>query len=138
MSGIFGQGTLITSDLSFLLQLFILVVIVAGVKFAREKSFIKHHKTMLIAVVLHSTGILLVMLPSLAAYISAPEIKLTSLTITTLAHALFGILAEISGIAFVLNKMPRNLKLWMRLTLSIWLIALVLGIILYLQMAGIV
>ncbi len=137
MSEIFGKSTLLTSDLSLMLQLVILAVLIAGVKFAREKRFMKHHKIMVTAVVLHSIGILFVMLPSLVAYISPPQIKLTSITITTIAHALFGALAEISGIAFALNKMPGNLKQRMRLMASIWLIAIVFGIALYLQMAGI-
>jgi hypothetical protein len=142
MSGIFGTEATLTSDLSLLLQLFILIILIFGVKFGKEKTergLKRHGNLMTVAVVLNALGILFVMTPSFVTYFSTPLPELSTLgVVSTLLHDFFGSLAEVFGIAFVLNKKPKNIRLWMRLTTLFWIIALILGFMLYFQVAGII
>jgi len=142
MSGIFGTKAPLPSDLNLLLQLGILVILLVGVKFGKEKtakSLKMHGRIMTIAVVLNAVGILFVMIPSFIAYFSAPlkELSLVGVLSTSI-HASFGGLAEALGIAFVLEKKPKKVRMWMRLTTLFWIITFVLGVSLYLQIAGVI
>jgi uncharacterized membrane protein YozB (DUF420 family) len=49
----------------------------------------------------------------------------------TLVHHFFGVIAEILGIIFVFKKFGK-VRFWMRFTMAVWLIAVVLGISFYL------
>ncbi len=142
MSGIFGTKASLASDLNLLLQLVILVILIVGFKFGKEKtakSLKRHGNMMTIVVVLNAIGILFVMGPSFVGYFSTPLLELSTIGIlSTSLHALVGSLAEVFGIAFVFNKKPKKIRLWMRLTMLFWIIALILGISLYLQVAGII
>ena len=142
MSGIFGTKASLASDLNLLLQLVILVILIFGVKFGKEKtakSLKRHGNMMTIVVVLNAIGILFVMGPSFVGYFSTSILELSTIGIlSTSLHAFFGSLAEVFGIAFVFNKKPKKTRLWMRLTMLFWIIALILGISLYLQVAGII
>jgi len=142
MSGIFGTKASLASDLNLLLQLVILVILIVGFKFGKEKtakSIKRHGNMMTIVVVLNAIGILFVMGPSFFGYFSTPLLELSTIGIlSTSLHALVGSLAIVFGIAFVFNKKPKKIRLWMRLTMLFWIIALILGISLYLQVAGII
>lgn len=142
MSGIFGTEASLASDLNLLLQLVILVILIVGFKFGKEKtgkSLRRHGNMMIIVVVLTAVGFILVMAPSFFNYFSTPLPELSTFgIISTSLHAFFGSLSELFGIAFVFNKKPKKIRLWMRLTMLFWIVALVLGFSLYLQVAGII
>jgi len=136
MPGLLGTRAELPSDLNLLLQIIIIVLLFVGVKFAKEKtqSGLKTHgRIMTIVVVSNAVAILLVMGPSFVKNFGA---VLTEASIIgfplTLAHALFGSVAEILGIIFVFKKFG-NVRRWMRLTTTVWLIASALGIIFYVQ-----
>jgi len=142
MSGLFGTKAGIPSDLDLLLQIAVIVIVFVGVKYGKEKtggSIKTHRRVMAIAVVLNAVGFLLVMGPSIVGYFSTPlsQLSLVGIVSTSL-HAVFGGVAEILGIAFVFNKKPKNVRLWMRLSRWLWVTAFVLGVLLYLQVAGII
>ncbi len=142
MSGLFGTKAGITSDLNLLLQIVVIIILFVGVKYGKDKtqdSLKRHGRIMAIAVVLNAVGFLSVMGPSIFGYFSVPLGELSVFGIvSTSFHAVFGGMAEILGIAFVFNKKPKNIRLWMRLTSGFWVIAFVLGVSLYLQVAGII
>lgn len=142
MSRLLGTEASIASDLNLLLQTIVLIILFVGVKFGKEKtqSGLKTHgRIMTIAVVLNAIGFVSVMGPSFVNYFSTPIQKLSTIGIlSTSLHALFGGVAEILGIAFVFNKKLKNIRLSMRLTILFWIIAALLGIALYLQIAGII
>lgn len=142
MSGLFGTKAGIPSDLNLLLQIVIIIIVFVGVKYGKEKtqgSLKTHRKVMAIAVVLNAVGFLLVMGPSFVGYFSTPLGQLSTVGIvSTSFHAVIGGIAEILGIAFVFNKKPKNVRLWMRLSRWLWVIAFVLGVSLYVQVAGII
>lgn len=136
MPGILGTRASLASDLNLLLQLIILVILIVGVKFGKEKtakSLRTHEKVMTVMVVLNAIGILLVMLPSFVTNLSAVlnEPSTIGFPLTSI-HAFFGILAEGMGVAFVFKKFG-NVRMWMRLTAAFWLIAIISGIYFYLR-----
>jgi uncharacterized membrane protein YozB (DUF420 family) len=142
MSGFFGTEAGIPSDLNLLLQIIVIITILVGVKYGKEKtqnSLKKHRRITAVAVMLNAVGLLLVMGPSIVGYFSTPLGELSPFGIvTTSFHAVLGGIAEVLGIAFVLNMKPKNVRLWMRLTRLLWVIAFVLGVSLYLQVAGLI
>lgn len=142
MSGIFGTKAPLSSDVSLLLQMIILILLIWGVKLGKEKtekSLRRHGMVMTLVVTLNAIGIVFVMAPSFVGYFAIPLTKLSTFgVVSTVLHAFFGGLAEVFGIAFVLNKKPRDIRLWMRFTTLFWIIALVLGFSLYLQVAGVI
>jgi len=134
MSGPLGTRASIYSDLNLVLQIIILVILIIGVKFAKEKTqsgLQKHGKIMTIAVILNAVSLLIVMGPTFFlnfyAFLAEPHFRGYPLT---LVHALFGSIAEILGAVFIFKKFG-NVRLWMRLTMVVWLIALVFGILFY-------
>jgi len=142
MSGIFGTEAPLSSDISLLLQIIILILLLWGVKLGKEKtekSLRRHGMVMALVVTLNAMGMVFVMVPSFVGYFSNPLPKLSTFgVVSTALHAFFGGLAEVFGIAFVLNKKPKDLRFWMRITTLFWMFALVLGFSLYLQVAGVV
>jgi len=142
MPGLLGTNAPVVSDLNLFLQIITIVVLFAGVKFGKEKteqSLKKHKNVMTSVVVLNAVGFIFVMGPSFVNYFSTSLVKLSTFGIvSTSLHVFFGSLAEILGIAFIFNKKPKNIRLWMRLTRWVWIIAFVLGVSLYLQIAGVI
>lgn len=141
MPGIFGTEASLSSDLNLLLQLVILIIFLAGVKFGKEKtgtSLKSHGDLMTLAVGLNAVGIVFVMAPSFIGYFSSPLSELPTMGIlSTSLHGFLGAVAEVLGIAFALNKKPKNIRTWMRLTALLLIVTFILGILLYLQVAGI-
>ncbi len=134
MSGLLGTRASLAADLNLLLQLIVLVILLVGVKLGKEKtqkSLKTHGNVMTVMVVLTAIGIFTVMLPSFVANFSAVlEEPFTIGFPLTSIHTLFGILAEGLGIVLVFKKFG-NVKLWMRLTAALWLIAIISGIAFY-------
>lgn len=134
MSELLGTKASIESDLTLLLQIIILIILLVGVKFAKEKTqsgLRKHGRIMTGATILNAVAILLVMGPSFTRNFSAvlAETSVIGFPLTVL-HALCGSLAEVLGIVFVVRKFG-NVRFWMRFTMVVWLIALVLGMVFY-------
>jgi hypothetical protein len=100
---------------------------------------------MLSAVVLHIISILTVMVPSLAAFVGVPELInfADPLIVVTFIHVAAGLLAALLGIYLVgswhlqksLQTCFKN-KPVMDVTIALWLLAIFLGITLYLVIVG--
>lgn len=134
MSGLFGTGAGLNSDLNLLLQIIILVVLLVGFKFGRTKteaSLRTHRRVMRVVVALNTGAILLVMGPSLVLRFGAVLSETSALGFPlTLVHHTIGLVAEILGVILAFRKFG-NVRMWMRVTLVVWLIALAYGIVLY-------
>lgn len=134
MSGLFGTGAGLNSDLNLLLQIIILVVLLVGFKFGRtktESSLRTHRRIMRVVVALNTGAILLVMGPSLVLRFGAVLSETSALGFPlTLVHHTIGLVAEILGVILAFRKFG-NVRMWMRVTLVVWLIALAYGIVLY-------
>jgi uncharacterized membrane protein YozB (DUF420 family) len=128
------------ATISLILQIVVLVLLFAGVGLKERKKFRQHGIVMLTAVVLHTITILVVMIPSFILGFSSPgSIDLANtLVVTTLVHAFVGIAALLLGVWLVASwRLRADMKTCfakkgiMRLTITIWLIALFLGIFMY-------
>ncbi len=138
MSAIFGTGAPVFSDLNLLLQIIVLIALIFGATLCVKKRFIEHSRVMTAVVILNAAGLIFVMAPSLFRYLISP-LEIFSLTFfSTSLHVLAGVSAIATGIAFILNKKPQNLRLWMRLSFMLWVTSFFLGFLIYLQIAGLV
>src|SRR3990170_484844 len=134
MSVLLGTRATIGGDLNLLIQIIILILLLIGYKFGKSKtasSLKTHGRMMTIVVLLNAASILLVMGPSFFSAFSnvLAEPANIGFPLTSLHHSL-GLIAEILGVILVFKKFG-NVRMWMRLTMSFWLVSLALGIILY-------
>lgn len=130
----------IAATISLIFQIVVLVLLFAGVGLKGRKKFRQHGITMLTAVVLHIITILVVMIPSfISGFISPGSIDLANaLVVTSLVHAFVGIAALLLGVWLVASwRLKADMKTCfakksiMRVTITIWLITLFLGIFIY-------
>ena len=128
------------ATLSLIVQFVVLALLFGGLWLKKTKKFRQHGITMLTAVVLHTITILVVMVPSFISGFSSPaSIDLANaLVVTSLVHAFAGIAALLLGVWLVASwRLKADMKTCfakksiMRVTITIWLIALFLGIFMY-------
>ena len=132
----------LVATVSLVIQMAVLVLLFVSIWLKGMKKFRQHGIAMLTAVVLHTVMILAWMIPSLSSLLGSPGgINLADIIVVTiLVHAFMGIAADLLGIWLVASwRLQVDIKTCfakkriMRVTLTLWLIALVLGIILYLK-----
>jgi hypothetical protein len=136
--GLFNPNAIFLSDVNLLLQLAILVVLIVGFSLKHSRIYPKHGATMAIAVALHSISIFAIMLPSLLA-LTGSWVNSFAVPLVVLPHAVLGSLVEILGLYLVLTwalnhrevKVCFGKKKFMKPTLILWLIELVIGICVY-------
>ncbi len=118
------------SNISLILQVIIFILLLAGVYFIKgiKRNLKKHRLFTTIAIILHAILVLLIMIGPFFSRIGYlienfynPRIMLAWI------HGMTGALAIILGISFLI-KHPRNTIRWMRTTLILWLIALLIGV----------
>jgi uncharacterized membrane protein YozB (DUF420 family) len=127
-----SQGNLV-------LQISIVVILLVGLALNRRRKYFWHGIAMLVALVLNLGAFLLVMGPSLLALEPSIVISpLNRISIVAIVHGTLGGVTEILGIWIVGSWHGRRStqscarKKWiMRVTWVMWLIALVLGMLLY-------
>lgn len=138
MSGLLGTTASLEVDLNLILQVIILIMVLIGVKFAKEKTpkgFKRHGRILTVAVVLNAFAIVFIMWPTFIPYVSQNGIQAeTSLTgfPLTFIHHLCGLVAQILGTVLIFKKFG-NVRLWMRVTALLWLVALFSGIFFYVR-----
>jgi uncharacterized membrane protein YozB (DUF420 family) len=131
----------IIATISLGVQITVLFLLIGGFALKRVKKYRQHGITMTSALALHFTVILTWMIWSLLAFLSSSSTNLADiLTIITLAHASVGITAGLLGVWIVSSwRLRANMQMCfakkrvMLVTLTLWLIALSLGVILYLK-----
>lgn len=131
------------ADGNLILQFVIFALLLVGLFFKQKGKFVFHGSTMLIAVVLNAASFFLVMRPSFATFDFS--VLDSPIKIISLAHGILGGVTEILGIFLVAAwSLQRNVqscikrKMIMRITITLWFIALVLGILLYTDLYGII
>jgi uncharacterized membrane protein YozB (DUF420 family) len=129
------------STISLGIQIVVLGLLIGGYFLKSQKKYRQHGILMLSAVVLHIISILVVMVPSFAAFFGdASMVNFADiLVITTLIHVSAGLLAALLGVWLVSSwHLQTSLqtcfkkKRVMDVTLGLWLLAIVLGVVLYL------
>lgn len=128
------------ATISLILQITALVLLFAGVGLKVRKKFRQHGIVMLTAVVLHTIIILAWMVPSFSASVPGSINLADIIVVTILVHAFMGIVADLLGIWLVASwRLRADMKTCfakknlMRVTMTLWLITLFLGIVLYLK-----
>ena len=131
-------GPLISPQATAVLQVVILALLLLGVEVKRRKKFVLHGVTMLGAVVLNVLSFVLIMFPSLLTMEIISRQPLHVISMVTLIHSSTGLSVVILGIwllaAWRLRSSPAMCfrhRQRMRLTATLWLVALLMGFVLY-------
>jgi hypothetical protein len=127
-------------DITFLSQIAILLILIAGYIFVRDRKLKTHGLIMAVAVALHTITIFLVMVPSFVTYLDVlPMVTLSPIIIITLIHAIPGILTEVLGLILIVEwrfrpspNMTCVKRKWLMTPLfMLWVFTLITGIIFY-------
>jgi len=120
-------------------QIVIFALLFVSLYFKQRGKFLLHGSTVLIAVILNIVSFIWVMGPSLLnmqEFIS--NMPTNKIAITAIGHGIFGTTAIILGVWLVVSwglrssaKTCTGKKKLMRVTLVLWFLSLVLGILLY-------
>ena len=123
---------------SLVLQLIVLGLLLLGYNFKRQKKYRKHGFSMFAAVLIHLITILVVMVPSFGAIIFFETGLPSYIVALSVVHGLLGLLAFIFGLWLVASwrfrVSPQNCfpkKKFMRVTIIIWITAIILGAAMY-------
>jgi uncharacterized membrane protein YozB (DUF420 family) len=136
---VIAMVSLTDATISLAIQITVLVLLIIAWTLKNRKKFRQHGITMTTAVVLHIITILYVMIPSLYNFTSSPgAIALDLPVIITFIHVALGFITLALGIWLVtswhfstdLKTCFSNRKL-MKPTIALWIIAILLGIVLY-------
>ena len=141
MTGIFGTGAVLQTDVNLILQVVMFLIIVIGLVYKKRNKFKIYGGLMGIAVILHVISLLLVMGPSFSEGYEYFTTATSDVGVqTTWIHAVPGAIAMIMGtflvVAWALR--PSNIaacsrrKRLMDITVLLWLISLMFGITTYL------
>ncbi len=138
MAGLLGTGALIQTDINFILQIVMFIIIAIGIFYKIQRKYKIHGSIMGIALVLHIISFAAVMGPSFSKiynYTSDFGVQITWI------HAVPGAIAMILGIILVTAWAirPSNIagcirrKRIMDVTVLLWLVSLIFGIATYLS-----
>jgi uncharacterized membrane protein YozB (DUF420 family) len=140
LTGIFGTGAHIQTDINIILQVTILIIIIVSLVYKNKRKFKIHGELMGIAVILNLISLFAVMLPSFNKNYEYFTTATSELGVqTTWIHAVPGAVALILGIFLVAAwaMRPANiaacsrLKRIMDVTILLWFISLMFGIASY-------
>jgi len=139
-TGIFGTKASLVADTNLILQVVILLMLLLGVFQAKRRKFQAHHTWMTVAVIANAALIIAVMNPSFFRILPfALRNPGANKSTVIWPHMLLGAIAELLGVYLVLAtnmgasdiSHRRNFKWLMRITFSLWVLALAVGIVLY-------
>ena len=142
MSGLLGTGATRSADVNLLVQLAMAIVLTIGMFLARKKRFRAHGWTQSSVLILNLVAIGSVMVPSFHRQV-LPHVSSgwhDAYNAAAILHATAGTLVELLGLYVVVvagtKLLPerlrfRNYKLWMRTTLALWWVVVVLGLGVY-------
>ncbi|MCL5949735.1 MAG: hypothetical protein M1490_04585 [Candidatus Bathyarchaeota archaeon] len=136
----------LTATASLIIQVIVLFLLLYGYSLKRKLKFRQHGRTMAVALVLHLIMIFAIMIPSFA-YAVVPSyiipFPLELISIIGLLHGIAGIAVIILGgwlvAAWHFSKEFMGCfkrKSIMRVTITAWIAALILGIVLYILFYG--
>lgn len=126
---------------NFIFQILILFTLLLSLVLKTRKKMYLHGSTMLIAFILNTVSIMLVMVPSL--YVKSEPISkvpFQTFSIVVLTHVGLGVIAEVLAFWLIVSwrlRPPQHCVRkgrLMRVTILTWLVALFMGILLYLYL----
>lgn len=134
MPGLLGTQASIASDLNFLLQIIVFIVLLVGFKFGRTKTnegLRRHGILMRSMIVLNLIGVVAVMIPTFIVGFDVVANELAKI-----GFPLIFVHAALGGIAVFLSIVPAfrkfgNVRAWMKFTFLVWFVTLLLGFLIY-------
>jgi uncharacterized membrane protein YozB (DUF420 family) len=119
----------------------VLGILLVGISFGlvakNKESLLQHRWSMTAAIVLALTAIFGVMLPAFVRFYIDPDVRfLSTLSIMTIIHGIVGVPAVVIGVIYALGDLPQKVKSWMRWAAVFWVISLTLGVLVFLEMLG--
>lgn len=129
------------AQINLVFQILILITLSLSLVLKNKKKLYLHGSAMLFAFILNTVSIMLVMVPSL--YVKAEpisQVPFQTFSLFVLSHVGLGIIAEILAFWLVVSWRLRPPKYCvgrrklMRATIVTWVVALFLGIVLYLYL----
>lgn len=130
----------LTATISLVTQIVVLLLLLGSIWLKGKRKYRQHGILMLIAVVLHTVVVLAWMIPIFSSIFSFPINILEPFVVAVLIHAFTGIATIILGIWLVASwhlkadlKSCFTKKKAMRATITLWIITLLIGIIMYLK-----
>jgi uncharacterized membrane protein YozB (DUF420 family) len=136
----------VESTVSMIIQIIVLGLVVGALLLKTKKRYRQHGIFMLSALMLHIISILAVMIPSFAALVGPGSVNLANIFVmVTLVHISAGLFAALLGIWLVgswrlkvdIQGCFRKKKI-MDSALILWMLAIALGIFLYLTIVGVI
>jgi uncharacterized membrane protein YozB (DUF420 family) len=133
------------STVSLVIQVVVLALIIGALIIKRQNKYRQHGIVMLSAVILHIISIFAVMVPSFAEFYAMPSLidYADVFVILTLVHVVSGVISAVLGVWIVGSwHLQKDIKPCFRkkrimdVTVTLWLLALLLGIVLYLKIIG--
>ena len=92
---------------------------------------------MTVAIGLALLAIFFVMIPSAVRFYIDPDVEFYStLSIMTIIHGVIGVPAVVLGVIYALGDLPQKVKHWMRWAAVFWVISLAIGVLVFLEMLG--
>ncbi len=131
----------VVSQATLSLMFVVLGILLMGVSMVfvvKTKEKILQHRWILSAAIALTLGaIFLVMIPAAFTFYIDPDLEfLSSLSLTTMIHGILGVPAVTTALIYAFGDLPNNVRRWMRITALLWIADLGLGIILFVQMMG--
>ena len=119
----------------------VLGILLMGIGFGflakSKESLLQHRWSMTVAIIIASAAIFLVMIPSAFSFYIDPDVEFFStLSIMTIVHGVIGVPAIVIGVIYAFGDLPQKIKSWMRWAAAFWVISLLLGVIVFLEMLG--
>ncbi len=129
------------SQLTLTLMFVVLGVLLIGIGFGflakNKESLLQHRWSMTVAIALALLAIFFVMLPSAVRFYIDPDVQfLSTLSILTIVHGVIGVPAVMLGVIYAFGDLPQKTKRWMRWAAVFWTISLAIGVLVFLEMLG--
>lgn len=126
--GILGTSASSFADMTLIAQAAGFLILYSGVAYARRKNFLKHDEMAKIAVFLGGLSFIWMGYSLVSNFLAL--ISITPAGLLVASHAVTGLLALFMGIFLVFDEIKKTTTS-MRLVFSMWTIAMLLGVILY-------
>jgi uncharacterized membrane protein YozB (DUF420 family) len=129
------------SQFALTLMFVVLGILLIGISFGfitkSKESLLQHRWSMTVAIVLALLAIFFVMLPAFVRFYIDPDVEFFStISVLTIIHGIVGVPAIVIGVIYALGDLPIKVRSWMRWAAAFWIISLAIGVVVFLEMLG--
>jgi uncharacterized membrane protein YozB (DUF420 family) len=128
-----------TLSLMFVVLGMILIGISLGIVTKTKEKLLQHRWVLSAAIALTLGAIFFVMIPAAFSFYIDPDLEFFSaISFTTLIHGVIGVPAITTALIYAFGDLPQHVRKWMRITAVLWIADLGLGVVLFVQMMGLI